>query len=734
MDNDEHIDNDKLSRFRPTPGSHRGHESSSRRIYKRASGKTTRFFQRIAMTEHLFMIVLALIIGTLGGLGAVGVRALIREISAVFFAGEGTLLENMAATPWYLKLVIPALGGLIVGPIIYFFAPEAKGTGVPEVMQSVLVKGGRIRPRVAFLKTIVSTITIGTGGSVGREGPIVQIGASIGSLVGQFFQISSKRMKTLVGCGAAAGIAAAFNAPVAGALFAVEIILMDYAVAQFSPIVISSVMATVISHAFEGDFPAIMVIGDPSLQSFWEVDFYLVLGVLSGVVSYLFIKSVYSINDVWEKRIRMPEWLKATFGGLTIGVIALFFPQIMGVGYDSVNMALNEGTIPYLGLGAGFVGELLADQTFWVMALLLVFVKIVATSMTLGSGGSGGIFAPSLFIGAMLGAFFGYFVNLYFPDISATPGTYALIGMGGLVAGTTRAPITAIITIFELTKETSIILPLMLVCIIGTIVSSKFSRESIYTLKLLARNINVRNRAEVNVMKNLFVKDLYSRDFVSIPENKPFDDIVTTLISRELPYISVHDIKTGHFKGIITIHDIKDVVFEKDTLRWVIVAGDIADTKIQLVDLDENASTVLKKMKRTGYDCLPVVDVEDEHKQIGLIWLQDIVEAYDEEMEHIDITSGLADRIAMSNLENDIRFLEGYVISEVPAPSAFVGKSLRDLAIRSRYGVDVLSIKDLSKSSRVIEAIPQADYIIHPTDILVVAGKADNIAGLKNLE
>ena len=718
--------------FTPSPGP--GPGSKRRRLYRSASGKATRFFERIAMTEHLFMIVLALIIGTLGGLGAVGVRALIREISAAFFPGDSSLLHNIAATPWYLKLLIPAFGGLVVGPIIYRCAPEAKGTGVPDVMQAVLIKGGQIRPRIAFFKTLVSTITIGTGGSVGREGPIVQIGSSIGSIVGQFFQISTRRMKTLVGCGAAAGIAAAFNAPVAGALFAIEIILMDYAVAQFSPIVISSVMATVISHAFEGDFPAIEVIGDHSLHSIWEVNFYMVLGVLCGLMSFVFIKGVYSMTDTWDKKVRIPTYWKAALGGLGIGVIALVFPQVMGVGYDSVNLALDTHTMPYMGIGADTINAVLGNHTFWVMTLLLVFVKIFATSVTLGSGGSGGIFAPSLFIGAMLGAFFGHFANILFPDLTATPGTYALIGMGGLVAGTTRAPITAILTIFELTKETSIILPLMLTCIIGTIVSSKFSRESIYTLKLLLRNINVKGHAETNIMKSLHVKDLYLRDFVSIPENRPFDDIVTTLITRELPYVSVHDTKSGHFKGIISIHDVKDVVFEKDTLRYVVVAGDMANKNIPRVDLDENAHTVLKKMKKSGYDGLPVVDANDDTVQIGIIWLQDIVDAYDEEIEHIDITSGLAERIAMSNLESDIRFLEGYMISEIHAPHAFVGKSLRQLQIRNRFGVDVLSIKDVARSSRIIEAIPQADYIIHPADVLVVAGKADAIAQLKNLE
>jgi len=245
------------------------------------------------------MIIVAIIIGVLAGFAAIGIRLLIFEISNLSFSGDGTLLENIMSTPWYWILIIPTIGGLIVGPIIYFFAPEAKGHGVPEVMQAILLKGGSIRPRVAFIKAIASSITIGTGGSVGREGPIIQIGSSIGSMVGQFLRVPSKRMKTLVGCGAAAGIAAAFNAPIAGALFAVEIILMDFAIAQFSPIVIASVMATVVSHTFEGKFAA-FIVPQYELVAPQEIGFYFILGALAGLASFAFIKALYYSESIWD--------------------------------------------------------------------------------------------------------------------------------------------------------------------------------------------------------------------------------------------------------------------------------------------------------------------------------------------------------------------------------------------------------------------------------------------------
>ncbi len=545
------------------------------------------------------MIIVAIIIGLLAGFAAIGIRFLIKEISFLSFQGEGNLLENILNTSWYWILIIPAIGGLIVGPIIYFLAPEAKGHGVPEVMQAILLRGGNIRPRVAFIKAIASSITIGTGGSVGREGPIIQIGSSLGSMVGQFLRVPSKRMKTLVGCGAAAGIAAAFNAPIAGALFAVEIILMDFAIAQFSPIVISSVIATVVSHTFEGKFAAFVVPGY-QLVSPQEIGFYFVLGGLAGIVSFLFIKLLYWCEDLFDNKIKLPDYIKPAIGGLLIGAIALLSPQIMGVGYDTINNALYGNMV-------------------WYIAFALIFIKIIATSITLGSGGSGGIFAPSLFMGAMLGFFFGSVVHSIFPEVTATPGAYALVAMGGLVAGTTRAPITAIIIVFELTNDYNIILPLMITCIISVIISTKLTRESIYTLKLLMRNIGIKEGMEVNVMESLYIKDIYKTDVESIGETDNFNHVVNKVLkgkSTEYPVVS----RQNNLIGIISIYDIKDHLFEKDELKNLLIAADIVDTNFESVSPESNCEMALDKMSRYDLEGLPVVNSEDR-KQVDRIHL-----------------------------------------------------------------------------------------------------------------
>lgn len=683
-----------------------------KKLFTNLSKKTNQLVNKAKLTEHTFMIIVAIIIGILAGFAAIAIRALIEGISSLSFSGEGSLLENIYNTEWYWILLIPAIGGMIVGPLIYFFAPEAKGHGVPEVMQAILLRGGAIRPRVAFVKAIASAITIGTGGSVGREGPIIQIGSSLGSTVGQFFRVPSSRLKTLVGCGAAAGIAAAFNAPIAGALFAVEIILMDFAVAQFSPIVISSVMATVVSHSFEGKFAAFTV---PAYQyvSPYEIGFYFLLGAVSGIISFLFIKVLYFSEEYFDEKFNFPEYLKPVIGGLAIGLMALVFPQVMGIGYDSINAALHGDMIWYLALG-------------------LVFLKILATSLTLGSGGSGGIFAPSLFMGAMLGAFFGYFVNLYFPDITAGPGAYALVAMGGLVAGTTRAPVTAIIIVFELTNDYAIILPLMVTVVISLILSSKLSRESIYTLKLVLRNIYIKEGTATNIMESIFVKDVFKKDFDKIHISDNFNAVVKKVINgrgRKFPVVD----NENNLMGVIITNTIKDYLLEGDVLQNLLVASDLLIQNIDKVVPNDNCQVALDKMKSHDFDGLVVVESHESNKILGMVWRKDIQVEYDKEIERRDISSRLASKINMKGDETSVHFLEGYMVAEITPPKSFVGHSIKGLNIRAEYGVDILSIKTKKGKTQAIKAIPNPNHIISEDEILVIAGEDKNINQIKNL-
>lgn len=708
------------------------------KLYVQSANIVQSYVQRLQMTEHLYMMIIAAIIGIVGGFGAVGVKAGIHFISDLTFNGGENLIDSVVKTPWYWVILIPAIGGAIVGPLVHFLGPETRGHGVPEVMYSVLTKGGIIRPRVAVIKAIASAVTIGTGGSVGKEGPIVQIGSSLGSMIGQFLRVPSSRLKILVGCGAAAGIAGAFNAPVAGALFAIEIILLDFAVSSFSPIVISAVIATVVSHSFEGNFAA-FTINNFEWVSPWEVIFYILLGGLAGIISFLFIKILYFTEDFWDNKVKIKPYIKPIIGGSIVGLIALLFPEIIGVGYDAINSAINNQGLVYNGIGSENISKLNYDflsDSLWYMALVLVFIKMFASSITLASGLSGGVFAPSLFVGAMLGAFFGYVVNMLFPEYAAHPGAYSLVAMGGLVAGTTRAPITAILIVFELTKENDIILPLMLTCIGSVIVSTKLSRESIYTLKLLQKNINFKDRAESNVLKTIFVHDILSKSYKVVSEDTKFSDLVAKLLSHKAPILFVHNSKQK-LLGVITLNDIKEFLFEHNDLNDILIAGDIANSDFKYIYPNITCKEALELLNKTGVECLPVLKDDGSLKQIGVVWRRDIDFAYQKELERLEITTDLATNIMLNNDEKQVHFLDGYLVSEVKVPHGLIGKSLIEARIRNNYGIDVLSIKQIieegDSKKHIIKAIPDATQILKENDILVVAGETEKINKFKSL-
>ena len=562
-------------------------------------------WEMLKSNEHTIMAILAVIVGLAAGFGAVGFRHLINFFQTLAYGGENDLLELVIHLPWYYRVAVPVIGGLIVGPLVYFFAREAKGHGVPEVMEAVALKGGVIRKRVVVVKSLASAISISTGGSVGREGPIVQIGSAIGSVLGQFMKVSADRMRTLVGCGAAAGIAATFNAPIAGSMFALEVILGDFGLATFSPIVISSVVATAISRAFLGDIPAFIV---PAYQlvSAWELPMYLMLGIFCAVVGVTFTKTLYRIEDIFDA-IKFPEYLKGIIGGLILGVASLVFPQILGVGYGAIDMALMQ-------------------QMAWWLLLVLVVVKILATSVTIGSGGSGGIFAPSLFLGAMAGGFFGVVAHQLFPNITASPGAYSIVGMGAVVSATTHGPLAAILILFEMTGDYKIILPLMLACIVATIASGHFLRDSIYTLKLARRGVDIKEGKEVNVLKSMFVKDVMNTHVETMPEALPLEQMTEKISKSKFNSFPVLN-ADNELTGILSFNDYNEAIFDEH-LKGLVVARDLATTELVTISMDENLWTALERISSKDFAVLPVVSAQRPNKLEGVISRRDIIGAY----------------------------------------------------------------------------------------------------------
>lgn len=571
------------------------------------------------LNEHVVMIIMAIVVGMLGGYGAVAFRLFIRFFQSISFgAGDANFLEHVMALPWYAKLIPPAIGGLLVGPVLYFFAREARGPGVSETIEAVAMRGGIIRKRVFLVKILASAICIGSGGSAGREGPIVQIGSAIGSLVGQLTKVSADRMRTLVGCGAAAGIAATFNAPIAGVMFAMEIIIGNYGIATFSPIIVSSVMATVISRIHLGDYPAFLI--PPfALVSPIELPFYIVLGVVAGLAGVLFTTMLYKTEDLF-KLIPIPDYAKAAVGGLMVGCIGIFLPHILGVGYDAINLAI--------------WGDLA-----WYMLVILVFVKIAATSLTIGSGSSGGIFAPSLFIGAMAGGSFGYFIHLLFPNITASSGAYGLVGMGAVLAATTHGPLHAILIIFEMTGDYKSIVPLMLSCIIAYIIASQINRESIFTLKLVRRGTDIKAGREVNIMKSLLVKDAMTKDVETVPETMHLNVLLQSTLSSKYSSFPVVD-NEGLLSGIITFQDFKEIILE-EVVEGLIVAKDISRSDVITITEKENLEDALEKIGFKNIEQLPVVDEDNPRKIVGILSRRDVFAAYNKALINRSLIEGV---------------------------------------------------------------------------------------------
>jgi CIC family chloride channel protein len=418
-------------------------------------------------------------------------------------------------------------------------------------------------------------------------------------------KVSADRMRILVGCGAAAGIAATFNAPIAGSMFALEIVLGDFGLATFSPIVISSVVATAVSRAYLGDTPA-FIVPVYELASAWEFPMYLILGLFCALVGITFTKSLYRIEDLFDE-IKFPEYLKGIIGGLILGAASLVFPQILGVGYGAIDMALMQ-------------------KMAWWLLLVLVLVKILATSITIGSGGSGGIFAPSLFLGAMAGGFFGAVVHQIFPAITASPGAYSIVGMGAVVSATTHGPLSAILILFEMTGDYKIILPLMLSCIIAAITSGQLLRDSIYTLKLARRGIDIKEGKEVNVLKSMFVKEVMNPNVETIAEALPLSQIADVISKSKFNSFPVLN-SQKQLIGILSFNDYSEAIFDEN-LKDLVVARDLASTDLVTVSMEDNLWTALEKISAKDFAVLPVVSPQETNRLEGVISRRDIIGAY----------------------------------------------------------------------------------------------------------
>ncbi len=563
------------------------------------------------------ILVLSAVVGIVAGLGALLFYTLLHLLSQVFLgyicnfhppspAGE-TLLINLHLTTngefrRWLLILIPTLGGLICGLIVYTFAPEAEGHGTDAVIEAIHAKGGRIRGRVPIVKTIASAITIGSGGSAGREGPIAQIGAGFASLLAQKLKLSAKERELLVICGAAAGIGSIFKAPFGGAFFGIEVLYKrDYEVEAFIPTIVSSFIAYSVFSAITGWQP--IFFAPPYSFNPFEMPFFALLGIISGLLGILYVKVFYGLRDNFFKRLQIPDQLKPAIGGFLLGLVAYFFPYVLGPGYGWLQWSLE--------------GKLALS-----IMIILIFAKILATSFTISSGGSGGVFAPSVFIGAMLGGILGKTFQMFFPTIVVKPEIFALIGMAAFFSGTAKVPISPIIMVSEMTGDYNILIPAILASTMAYLVSGDYT---IYEKQVLTRADSPAHIPELlsDILSSLRVKDAMTKNVITIEPSATIDDL-EKLINKtgHLGFPVVNE--KGELVGIVTYEDVMKVRPEERHAKKV---EDIETRKLIVAYPNETLDAVLRKIVIHDISRLPVVDPNDPKKLLGIITRYDIAKA-----------------------------------------------------------------------------------------------------------
>jgi CIC family chloride channel protein len=547
-------------------------------------------------------------------------------------------------------------------------------------------------------------MSIGSGASIGREGPIVQIAAAFASKAGQFLRISKENQSILVGCGVAAGLAAAYNVPIAASFFVMEIIIGNFAIDIFAPLVISSVTSTLVYRKVFGNDP---VYGTPHfvMVSNWELIAYILLGICSGIAAAFFRRAL-SYSEKQFNRLPGPIPWKLAFGGLIVGLIGVQWPDVWGNGYTSINFILKN------------------QMTIGLIAILF-FMKIFATVASVGSGASGGVFTPTQFIGACLGGVLGYICHGIFPQYVAQPSAYALVGMGCLMAGTTYAPIMAIMMIFETTLNYEIILPLMLSCILSSTIARQFNRDSIYTEKLRRKGISYDLSLEESAMRAVHVRDLMRSDVPVISASRRFKDVIHEVLKSRSNVLYVVE-ENGKLVGAIDIHDLKEFLNE-ESLYSLVFARDLA-IPVSEAYPEQSLAEVMDAMYLTDADQIPVVENPTSKKFLGVITRRDIIGAYSREVLKKKML--MAKFVTKEKEHEGIDYVEmptGYRIGKVELKPELDGMTLSESKLRTKYGLQVLELLRPSGDGRPFRYIAQPDLKLKKGDSLIVIGSDEDM-------
>lgn len=574
------------------------HRFSLSRLYVR--------LRRITQSGQMALSVLAFAVGGAAGAAVVVFREAIAWIQDLSF---GTASENLfahvATLPWWQIVAVPTLGGLVIGVLVKVLMEEGRPQGVADVIEAGALRGGRMSFLTGVKAAVINACSIGFGASVGREGPAVHIGAAIGGWLSSLLHLTRSVSRTLLGCGAAAAVAASFNAPIAGALFASEVVIGHYALTAFAPIVIASVTGTAISRYYFGDFPA-FIIPEHIIQSFWEFPAFVLLGVLAGLAAMVFMKSIMFFNTV-AARTPVPDILKPAIGGLIIGVMAVWFPQVLGVGYGVTEAAVLEA-LPLM------------------LLVSVCIAKILATAVSIGFGFGGGVFSPALVIGAMLGGAYGMVFTGLFPALSTGIGAYTILGMGAMAAAVLGAPISTALIIFEMTGDYALTLALMIAVVIASMITRQFHGGSFFSWQLERRGYDLHHGFERTLLRSMKVRRVLSGAGELVTLGVGLPDIRLMLQKSESGELFVVD-DDGVLFGTITLADMSEFAFDPE-IDPLITATDVARRHPPILAADDDLETALITMRDTGEEYIAVVDNKESMKFLGCVRETRVMSAY----------------------------------------------------------------------------------------------------------
>jgi CIC family chloride channel protein len=661
----------------------------SSRLSDWAGGIVSRF-NRWRSSDSLVFSGTAIAVGLGGGVGVWLFKELFKLIQRGAFDNLGASLSSLG--PWILAL-IPMAGGLVVGVMMHLLVGEERYRGVAGIMEAVALAGGRVPYRPMPAKTVAAALSIGTGASVGPEDPSVQIGASLGSMFGQWLHFSDERIRSLVAAGSAAGIAAAFNAPISGVFFALEIVLGEISGAALGIVVLSAVSSSVFTQYVSGPQPAFRVPAYP-FRSTSELPLYLVLGVLAGGVAALYTRCLYLARDLlrnWS----IPTWLKPAAAGLVVGLVGISLPQVLGVGYD---------TITKIFAGGNFTAELL---------LVLLIFKLLMTALSIGSGFPGGVFAPSLFLGASLGGAFGLVAQRLLPSLPIDPPAFAMVGMAALLAGAVHAPLCAILLLFEMTNDYRIILPVMFSVIVSMLIAQALQRDSVYTFSLTRRGLRLERGRDVEVLEGITVGEIMNTNpqVLRATDSLPTaGEVLARTRHHGLPVVD----DQGNLVGVFTVQDLDKALTQGDGPKRSV--GEVCTCDVIVAFPDESIGTALQRMSFRDLGRLPVVSRENQRRLVGLLRRVDLVRAYD---------LALTRRASMRHRAHQAR---------LGAAASGPDVSVEEIVIEQGAPCDGRHIKEVTWPHDSVVAslrrgrrmlIPHGDTLVKAGDVLVVVAEGN---------